>query len=285
MPNLTIYKIIISENRQVKIRKIPFPQKLTSLNAVSRFLPRGVYTTFRTYEGNKLLPLEHHLKRLETSARLLGYQIQLDERLMYHAIREAIRSYLPDDTRIRLTVGIEGILGETFLSIELLKSPSLADYHSGVSTVTVPLHREIPEAKQTSFIATAEQIRKRLPPHAHEGLLINENGQILEGLSSNFFYIHNQILWTAPHGVLSGITRSLVLKAASTQKIPVQFKAAQVTDIPTLEEAFLTSSTRSVLPVTKIDDCIVSNGKVGSLTKILSAGYWKEIKDQLVDLK
>lgn len=284
MPGLAIYQLIISENSPVKLIKLPLGAGIKSLNDASSYLPKGVYTTFRTFEGNQLLPLQHHLERLENSAKLLGYQIQLDEELVYAALREAVKEYLPKETRIRLTVGLEGSLGDLFLSIESLKSPSPRDYQEGVTTITFPLHREIPEAKQTSFINTAEQIRRQLPGEAHEGLLVDEQGHILEGLSSNFFYVRQQKLWTAPRGVLSGITRAIVLTAASAEGIPVIFEAAKVTDIPTMDEAFLTSSTRSILPVVKIDNQIVGNGGIGPLTRTLSNAYWKEIKSRLVNI-
>jgi branched-chain amino acid aminotransferase len=283
MPDLTIYKLIISENQPFELLKLRFQEKLTSLNTASRLLPKGVYTTFRTYEGNKLLPLEHHLTRLESSAALLGEKIHLDEKLIHEAVKEALKEYQPLDTRIRLTVGLEDIQEELFISIEPLVSPSQKDYQMGVKTVTFHLHREIPEAKQTSFISIAEQIRKRLPAGCHEGLLVDEQGYILEGLSSNFFFVRQQTLFTAPSGVLSGITRSLVLAAAHSQGIPVIFQAAKLIEILTFEEAFITSSTRSILPVVKINNHIIGNGDIGPFTKILSRAYWNEIKSRLTD--
>jgi branched-chain amino acid aminotransferase len=285
MPELAIYKLIISENGRVKLKNIPVPARNLSLNSASRLLPGGVYTTFRTFEGNKVLPLQHHLDRLEASAALLGHKVKLEESIVYDAIRAAVTDYLPGDTRIRLTVPLEYELGELFISIEPLKSPSEEDYVKGIWVVSYPLHRENPEAKQTSFIKIAEQIRRELPPGVHEGLLLDDQGNILEGLSSNFFYVLDNKLWTAPQGVLSGITRGLVLAAASAENLPVVFRAAPVTEVPMFDEAFITSSTRSVLPVHKIDDFIVGKSEKRPLTQLLSIAYWNVIKGMLVDLK
>jgi branched-chain amino acid aminotransferase len=285
MPDLAIYKLIISENGQVKLKNIPIPTRNLSINSASRLLPGGVYTTFRTYQGNKVLPLQHHLDRLEASAALLRNEVKLEESIVYEAIRAAVTDYLPGDTRIRLTVPLEYDQGELFISIEPLKSPSEQDYAKGVWVVTYPLHRENPEAKQTSFIEIAEQIRRKLPTGVHEGLLLDEQGRILEGLSSNFFYVLDNKLWTAPQGVLSGITRSLVLVAASAENLPVVFKAAPVTEIQKFDEAFITSSTRSVLPIQKINEFIIGKGEKGPVTQRLSNAYWNVIKGMLVDLK
>jgi branched-chain amino acid aminotransferase len=119
----------------------------------------------------------------------------------------------------------------------------------------------------------------------HEGLLLDEQGRILEGLSSNFFYVRHNKLWTAPQGVLSGITRGLVLAAASAENLPVVFKAAPVTEIHKFDEAFITSSTRSVLPIQKINEFIIGKGEKGPVTQRLSNAYWNVIKGMLVDLK
>jgi branched-chain amino acid aminotransferase len=285
MSDLAIYKLIISENGPVKLKDLPIPTRRLSLNSASRLLPGGVYTTFRTFEGNKVLPLQHHLDRLEASAALLGHEIRLDETIIYNGIRAAITDYLPGDARIRLTVALENNQGELFISLEPLRSPSEEDYKKGVWVVTYPLHRENPEAKQTSFINIAEQIRRELPPGVHEGLLLDDLGHILEGLSSNFFYVRDNKLWTAPQGVLSGITRGLVLAAASAEGLPVVLRAAPVTEVPLFDEAFITSSTRSVLPVQKIDDFIIGKGVKGPVTQMLSNAYWNVIKSMLVNLK
>jgi branched-subunit amino acid aminotransferase/4-amino-4-deoxychorismate lyase len=61
-------------------------------------------------------------------------------------------------------------------------------------------------------------------------------------------------------------------------------QAANVTEIPTFDEAFLTSSTRSILPLVKIDNFLVSQGRIGPLTINLTNAYWNEIKGRLVEL-
>jgi branched-chain amino acid aminotransferase len=282
MPALAIWKIIISENDIVRLENVSFKTHPASLNSASRSLPRGVYTTMRTYDGNKILPIIDHLKRLETSAMLLGHKISLCRDIFHKSLQIAIKDYLPGDTRIRFTVDLDEHPGDLFLSIEPLQSPSQRDYSEGVVTVTCPGQRENPESKQTSFIETAERIRHKMPIGVHECLLLDGQGYILEGLSSNFFYEKDGTIRTATKGILSGITRSMVIKAAAAADIPLLFEAAHVRDVPSLEEAFLTSSTRSVLPICQIDNIIL--GKPGLLTLKLQAAYWATIKDMLVDL-
>lgn len=283
MPELSIWKIIISENDVLRLEKTPFTKLPASLNSASRLLPKGVYTTMRTYEGSKVLPLQDHLNRLEVSAALLGYEISLNQKIFYKSLQLAMKDFLPGDTRVRFTVDLDHCPGDLYLSIEPLQSPSTQDYAEGVVAMTCPIHRENPESKQTSFIEIAEEIRQRMPPEAHECLLLDEQGYILEGLSSNFFYVQEGKVQTAHQRILFGITRSLVMAAATDTHIPILLKAAHQADIPLFEEAFITSSTRSVLPVRQIDNTII--GMPGPLTKKIQATYWMMIKDKLVDFE
>jgi branched-chain amino acid aminotransferase len=282
MSSISIWKIIISEKETIRLEKFPCNILPVSLNSASRLLPKGVYTTMRTYDGNKILPIQEHLNRLEVSAALLGHNITLNPDLFYRSLQLAIKSYLPGDTRVRFTVDLDHCPGELYLSVEPLQSLSAQEYTEGVAAVTCPVHRENPESKQTSFIQIAEKIRQNMPSEAHECLLLDDQGYILEGLSSNFFYVQEGKVFTAPQGILSGITRSQVIAAAAAEDIVIKLEAAHLNNIYLFEEAFITSSTRSVLPVFQIDDTII--GKPGPLTTKINAAYWKTIINDLLVL-
>jgi branched-chain amino acid aminotransferase len=282
MPDILLWKIIISEKETIRLEKVPFNIQPDSLNTASRLLPKGVYTTMRTYTGRKILPIQEHLKRLEVSAALLGHHITLNPLPFYKSLQVAIQNYMPGDTRVRFTVDLDHCPGDLYLSIEPLRSPSTLDFTKGVVAMTCPVHRENPESKQTSFIEIAEEIRQKMTPGAHECLLLDDQGYILEGLSSNFFYVQRSKVCTAPQGILSGITRSRVIAAAAAEDIEITLEAAHLRSINLFEEAFITSSTRSVLPVRQIDNSVIGNP--GPLTTRIQAAYWESIKNDLVDL-
>jgi branched-chain amino acid aminotransferase len=283
MPDTFIWKIIISEKETIWLERVPFNIQPDSLNSASRLLPKGVYTTMRTYAGTKILPIQEHLKRLEVSAALLGHHITLNPLLFHKSLQLAVQNYLPGDTRVRFTVDLDRCPGDLYLSIEPLRSPSTQDYTKGVVAMTCPVHRDNPESKQTSFIEIAEDIRQKMTPGTHECLLLDDQGYILEGLSSNFFYVQRGKVCTAPQGILSGITRSRVIAAAAAaEDIEITLEAAHLSNIHLFEEAFITSSTRSVLPVYQINNSVIGNP--GPLTTRIQAAYWESIKNDLVDL-
>lgn len=282
MTQVAIWKLTPSRASALEeVRLYPEP---ASLNAASRLLPGGVYTTFRTFEGHKILPLEDHIRRLEESAALVNTSIPLDPKTIHAALYEAVGRFSNGEKRIRLTLDLEKVHGELYISLEPLQVPSAQDYERGVRAITCASHRDNPKAKQTSFISIAENVRRELPPDVNEGLLLDAGGHILEGLSSNFFAIRDGVIWTAEEGVLAGITRSILLKIARQLRIPIRMEAIASAEIPALQEAMITSASRLVLPVTQIDRTAIGTGEPGPITRRLMQAFEAEIKADLVEI-
>jgi branched-chain amino acid aminotransferase len=138
--------------------------------------------------------------------------------------------------------------------------------------------REKPALKQTTFISESSSERKRAGGDIFE-ILLTHNGRILEGMTSNFFCVRHGVLHTAGRGVLSGVTRQTVITIARQAGIQVRFKALSLREIPGIDEAFITSSSRGVVPVVQIGDQPVANGKVGGITKQLIGLYQQGVLD------
>ena len=95
---------------------------------------------------------------------------------------------------------------------------------------------------------------------------------MLEGLSSNFFAILNGVLRTEQARVLEGVTRSLALEVAEPL-LPVRREAIRRDELPLVEEAFVTSVSREVLPVVRIDGQPLADGRVGATTRAIMAAF------------
>jgi branched-chain amino acid aminotransferase len=135
--------------------------------------------------------------------------------------------------------------------------------------------RENPRAKQTSWLAD------RSPPHEgspYEWLLLDENDLILEGASSNFYAVisapgvDRPELRTAGAGVLYGIARSIVLEVAP-EMARVVLRAPSVRDLPRMQEAFITSASRGIVPVARIDGRSIGSDTPGDVTRGLISRY------------
>lgn len=250
----------------------------SSLDAVSRMLPNGAYTTFRTYPGNRVMDFSAHVARLEETARLVGEVFHLDEQQLRAGVRSALQDYPTTEKRVRITLDLEQHAGDVYISVEPLHVPSAVDYQNGVSVITRQAHRDNPKAKLTSFIHTAGSIRDDMPAGMNEILMVDEHGWVLEGLTSNFFAVMDRAVWTAEAGVLSGLTRSIVLEEIAATGLILQLKPAHITDLPDFEEAFLTSASRAVLPVVRINGQVVGGGYPGAVTQRLLERYTTRIE-------
>ncbi len=232
-----------------------------SLGEASRALPNGAYSTLRTYSGARLLRLSQHVARLNESAWLQGVAGRLEESEARAAIAFALRETAFAESRLRLTWASPVF----YVSVEPFTALPAGLYRDGVACATAPVRRDNPHAKDTRFIATAQAAHAALPPGTHEGLMVAEDGAVLEGLSSNFFAIVGGVLRTEAERVLLGVTRSLVLEVARPV-LPLEARAVRRDELSRVAEAFLTSVSRGILPVVTIDGAPVGSGRPGPLT-------------------
>jgi branched-chain amino acid aminotransferase len=234
------------------------------LQAASAALPDGAYSTLRTYGRDRVLRLAQHVARLNESTALQGSGGTLDQTFVREAVAQALKATRHPESRLRLTYAPPRF----FVSVEPFVVPLEALYRDGVACVTLPLHRANPHAKDTRFATQAAAAYAALPEGVHEGLMVADDGSILEGLSSNFFALIGGSLHTDETRVLLGITRSLVLEVAR-KVVPVVTEAVALVDIPSAAEAFITSASRGILPVVRIDGTAVGDGRPGPVTRDL----------------
>lgn len=255
-------------NRQ-NAKALSFPD-VSSLDAITRQLPSGLYTTFRTFEnGTRVVGLRRHFRRLYEPARRMGLAPEVTEERL-RAVLAGVLADLPYEARVRPILTFAGemyILFEPFLPLP----PEV--YSQGVRVITVELHRSHPALKKTAFIEMSQEIRRRLSERSAFEALMVYHGRILEGLTTNFFYIRAGCLGTARRGVLPGVTRRAVLHLARRGGGDVRYRPLALTDIPQLSEAFLTSSSRGIVPVVQIDASRVGDGNVGNRTRQLMEAY------------
>ena len=86
-----------------------------------------------------------------------------------------------------------------------------------------------------------------------------------------------------PQACLAGITRSIVLQLAP-DILPLRLSPVQLDDLPQLEEAFLSSSSRGLLPIVQIDEQTIGEGRPGHYTQVISRAYQRYVDAQLQEL-
>jgi branched-chain amino acid aminotransferase len=232
-----------------------------TMNMASFSLPQGSYTTFRTYGGSRVLRLGLHLRRLEESVALLGQAGGIRDDLARRALAAALVAEGRPESRVRLTFAPPHL----FAGVEEFIPTDPQAYAEGVACVSVPVQRKNPRSKDTRFIATSSETYRSLPPGTNEGLLVAEDGSLLEGLSSNFFAVVGGVLRTERARVLLGVTRAITLEVAAGV-MPIDETAVQREDLAGVAECFVTSVSREVMPVVRIDGQEVGDGRPGPKT-------------------
>ena len=251
----------------------PAPYQATSLADAATHEPYdGVYTITNTYNGTQVLKFDAHLDRLENSARLAGIPLTLDRARLRAALRALIAEADFGSVRFRVTVP-KRQPDQLILSVEPFAPPAPEVYEHGVRCVTVgSAERITPAAKTTGWMHDRKAIEAALPPGIYTGLLLSKTGDILEGISSNFYAILHDELRSAGKDVLPGIAQQVVYEVAP-EVLPLRRQAVNVVDIPSLTEAFVTSSSRGIIPVVVIDEITLGSGKPGAQTKALRERY------------
>lgn len=262
-----------------KLQDVPYTAD--SLHDAAQHEPAGIYTITNTYNTFQVLKLDAHLDRMEDSARREGIPLQLDRQRLRRALRQMIGEAGFGSVRFRITVPAAQP-DHMIITLEPFTPPAPSLVHAGVRCVTAPgMMRRNPSAKTNDWIASRDSFQ--LPEGIYEALLINEDGIILEGFGSNFYAILDGELRTAGEDVLSGIAQQIVFNVAP-EIITLRRDAVSTDDLPRLQEAFITSSSRGVIPVIEIDQQQISDGTPGSRTMAIRRAYIRWVESHLEEL-
>jgi branched-chain amino acid aminotransferase len=276
--NIQVYKITRSEID-------PLSFDLPDFDAITNELPSGLYTTFRTYaRRTKVIGLRSHLERLYLPAKAQGIvptvRRQDDFR---HLLADLLQRVDAPEARLRVILDATVEPGTLYVLLTPLQLLPDEVYQNGVHLELSRTSREKPSLKRTSFIQQSSLERKRIGAGTFE-ILLSDKGRILEGMTSNFFYVRGDTLCTAGRGVLIGVTRQAVISLAKQVGIDVCLRAIRVNELPLISEAFITSSSRGIVPVVAIDTQRVGDGKLGEVTTRLMHLYNEEVLSLAEDI-
>ena len=253
----------------------------------------SVFEVFRTYGGVPFAEREH-LERLERSAErlMIPMPISLD------ALSSEVRATLdaagegPWYVRVVITRGTGPLTYDPSTAVEPLRviivaplsMPPVQHYERGIAVALLSASRPTDDvraagAKASNYLANLLAVHEAKQEGAQEALMLGKDGQILEGASSNIFVVKNGIVRTPEPqpGILVGITRATVLRAAEAEGIIIEQGEVQPESLFAADEAFITSSIREVMPVVSADGQAIGDGKPGPLTKRLHQGYLRAV--------
>ena len=110
-------------------------------------------------------------------------------------------------------------------------------------------------------------------------ILSDREGNVIEGPGFNIFAVKKGRLTTPVRGVLEGITRRTVIEMGQMLNIPVETRNVSAEQIRQADEVFITSTAGGIMPVTKVDNRLLGDGKPGLITLQLHRQYWSLHQD------
>lgn len=231
----------------------------------------GLFETLRTYNGSPWL-LDRHADRLRKGCEMLGIAYSPDLTGIKAAIAEVLKANGLSDGYIRWSVsageGAIGLPSEPYdKPNEILYAKELAPDHPmtrpGKTLRLLRLPRSTPEGsyRLKSFhymnnIAAKRELVLSGAGLGTEGLFLDGNGHVTEGMVSNVFWCKDEILYTpeASTGLLEGITREYVMELAAELGIPIQQGLYTWRELLTADEVFVTNSIQEIVPVINLVD-------------------------------
>lgn len=244
----------------------------------------GIFDFLRTY-GQKPHRLQDHIDRFYKSSRIMGLTPQYSKEEMEVIINEGIIKNGFENTNIKMiqTGGVshDGFTpnGNSAFFVYFYEAVDYPDkfYQNGIAVRTTNLMRQLPDAKSINYGACIVEVIQAAKKGAKDVLHTDADGNIYEATRSNFFAVKNGKLITADKGILMGITRTVILELAHELNIEIKFQFPKRENIKEYDETFITSSSLEVMPVVKIDDITIGNGKPGEVTKKLHSEFRKNL--------
>lgn len=259
---------------------IPLQTGAATLDEMTRELSQGFYTTFSTLSGGtQVMGFHAHLQRLYLPATEQGIHPSVDVGTLRERIAGLAKINLPKESRLRVILVKDS--GMIYAGLQPFEPLSKQIYTDGVKVVTASMTRQAPRVKDTGFISSSVEQRRRVGGDVFE-ILLTKNGKILEGMTSNFYAVKGRTLITARYGILLGVTRRAVLRLARGQGMSIEYRSPRMDE--KFHEAFLTSSSRGVVPIVSIDNKLLGQGSVGRWSKMLSKAYQAYVVERSEDI-
>jgi branched-chain amino acid aminotransferase len=251
----------------------------------------GVFEGLRSY-GGKVFRLEQHLVRLWNSAKVIWLEIPISKEAMTKAVNDTLAANGINDGYIRLVVTRgAGTLGldpnrcshpQVIIITDKIELYPEDFYRNGLEIVTASTMRNHPGAlnpriKSLNYLNNILAKIEGLKAGCIEALMLNHKGEVAEATGDNIFLVRGGILQTPPldAGILEGITRDAVIELARGAGIEVSEMPLTRHDVYISDECFLTGSAAEVIPVVKIDNRLIGDGKPGPITRDLIARFRK----------
>jgi branched-chain amino acid aminotransferase len=242
----------------------------------------SIYEVIRLIDGYPVF-FNEHSARLANSTKLLKRVMLADSNVLRADLKKLVESEKAKNINIKIVFNYNISSNYTQYLIHS-EYPSEQQYLNGVKGTFCAAERKDPESKVISRRLRAEIQDSLLMEGAYEALLVNNDGFITEGSRSNFFFIKNSELFTAPDkSVLNGITRKQVLDICRETGISVKNTLIHKIEITDYNTVFMTGTSPGILPLCCVDDKIFNPEH--KIITILQKYYLKRVEESIRQFK
>lgn len=242
-------------------RELLNPQFSSSADFLATY-PRGTYTTGRTVDRHSIFQLDSHVNRLVKSFRNIfalpedQLHTQWMHEMLFGSLQIGVKTFIdkyPEETNemkfCALATKVEDSEGFALLTY----ISSLSSFPPMVNVEARVAKRENPNVKDSQWISDRKRLEAAKALDANDVIMVTEDNEMLEGTQTNFFIVMNDTLITAPDSrVLAGTIRGAILNLAASHGIPVVLRSPTLQDVVNADAAFLTSSSRLLLPIAQL---------------------------------
>ena len=250
----------------------------------------GIYETMRTYHRRPFL-FERHMRRLRQSARMIDLPLPFTDDELAAQVRDTQEAARIDGEayiRVLVTRGIGELTYDPKAtpnsSIVIIVKPQIDPapevYELGVSLVIVDIIRNHPASvnpmiKSNNLMNSALAAQQAIKQNAFEGIMRNYRGELTECTTANLFIVKDNVVMTPPlaAGLLPGITREFLFEIGNEVGVSVREEMLRDEDLFGADEAFLTSTTRELVPIVRVNDRSIGSGRPGAITRKLLDGF------------
>ena len=244
-----------------------------------------IFTACRTVNG-KIFRLEDHLDRLYKSAKSIYMMPPMDRRTLQGLLQEVVDKNLTlaDGSDLLLDIifsgGLEGATmkqsgagAHRYVAVQKMVPPAPEAYRDGVALATYSHQRMFPGVKLLNYIGAIMAHQTVVPEkQAYDTLFLcpQDKDTILEGSTFTIFFVNasGEIVTPPLDGrILESVTRKVIFELIAPLKdFSLKEGHIRMTELDHFSECFMASTTRNILPVTRLDEHVIGNGKPGAVT-------------------
>jgi len=241
------------------------PEEKALLHVSDLAIQRG-YGVFDFFKVVNSVPvfLQEHLDRFYFSAEHMRLNVAYSKDELKKIIFELIEKNNAANTGVRITLtggyspdGYQIFKPNLVIALRPFTPPTEEQFQNGIKLLTYQHQRQLPQVKTIDYLM-AIWLQPFIKENSADDVLYHQNGWVSECPRSNFFIVtHENKIVTPSKNILKGVMRSKLIEVAKNS-FKIEERALSVDEIKNAKEAFISSTTKMLIPVHQIDEYIFS---------------------------